>query len=158
METEMKNDGVEVVAKMDFTDEEIIKAFETCLRASGCEECPFFDPTDEIEEDCVRRHARIALERFKELVKVSNKTLERDVKRLDERTKVAVVRIKPGDTVKLSGCFEAEIFGEKTFTVASGPLRNLMGKYLFYLKGIGWYEAGRLKKVEPQGEENAVKD
>lgn len=140
----------EMIKKIEFTDEEIIQAFESCLLGDGGEKCPFFDPTDEIEEDCVHRHARIALERFKQLVKVPDKTLSRDVKRLSDRAKVSLVKIQPGDMVKLKGCFEAELFGNKTFKVESGPLRNIMGKYMFYLKGIGYYEAGRLEKVSEE--------
>ena len=138
----------EMINKIEFTDEEIIQAFETCLSLSGCDKCPFFDPTDEIEEDCVHRHARIALERFKQLARVPAITLKKDAKRISDRAKVSLIRIKKGDVVKLRGCFEAQIFGEKEFKVVEGPLRNLFGQYMFRLEDIGFYEAGRLEKVE----------
>ncbi len=138
----------EMINKIEITDEEIIQAFETCLSSKGCENCAFFDPTDELEEDCVRRHSRIALERFKELVRVNDKVLEKDAKRLSEKTKINVMKLKVGDEVKISSGFEFEVFGDKTFKIKSGPVRNLFGKYMFCLDGIGYYDAERLEKVE----------
>lgn len=128
------------------TDDEIIAGLETCLSQKGCEGCPYYN--NEFETDCVYRNTRDALDLIRKLKDVMPGDLQRDVRRMDERTKEALVTIKKGDYVILYDCFEAEIFGDKKFKVVDDPIRTKFGKYLFRLEGIGYYEAGRLKKVE----------
>lgn len=70
------------------------------------------------------------------------------MKKLDARTQKALETIGCGDTVRFYDCFEAEVYGKRTFIVQSEFPEIYKEKYvLVKLHGLGKFPIGKLKKV-----------
>ena len=67
-------------------------------------------------------------------------------KQLEEKTKENLATIKEGDIVRVVNCFEAERLKKKQFKVISEPYK-IGGTYCIKLDGLGYFDIGRLEKV-----------
>jgi hypothetical protein len=68
--------------------------------------------------------------------------------KMDERTRKALDTIAYGDVVRFYDCFEAQVYGDKTFRVISeNPIIYQECHVLVKLQGLGQFPIGRLKKV-----------
>lgn len=68
--------------------------------------------------------------------------------KMDERTRQALNTIEYGDVVRFYDCFEAQVYGEKTFRVISEQPIIYQERYVMVkLQGLGLFPIGRLKKV-----------
>lgn len=68
--------------------------------------------------------------------------------KMDERTRQALETIDYGDIVRFYDCFEAQVYGDKTFRVISEHPIIYQDRYvLVKLQGLGQFPIGRLKKV-----------
>lgn len=75
--------------------------------------------------------------------------------KLDERTRHALNTIDYGDVVKFQDCFEAEVYGDKTFRVISEQPIIYQNKYVMvklqgFEKNNDWFQIGNLKKVSTE--------
>ncbi len=75
------------------------------------------------------------------------------IQKLDERTTKALATIAYGDKVKFYDCFEAVVYGDKTFRVMSeNPIistnsKNGYRSVMVKLQGLGLFPIGRLIRV-----------
>lgn len=62
-----------------------------------------------------------------------------------DRVEENLKSLNVGDEVSIHDCFEADLFEGQTFTVTTPPY-DVCGTWCVYLKGIGCFDIGRLKK------------
>ena len=81
---------------------------------------------------------------------------------IDAKTRKALDTIGYGDDVQFVDCFEAQVYGEKTFKVMSEEpqiIRNRYGTFVTVrLQHLGWFPIDKLKLVRsniPSDEEKA---
>lgn len=68
--------------------------------------------------------------------------------KMDERTRRALDTISYGDVVRFYDCFEAQVYGEKTFRVMSEEPQIYQERFVMVkLQALGWFPIGKLMKV-----------
>ena len=122
------------------TDEEIIEGLKSCTNFneaySDCSNCPYatstsvFGCTDDLMQDA------LAL-----ILRLKGVDTEEDVEPVSDE------ELKIGDVVELRDGFAAEILKNKKFEVISEPMILPGNVKAVMIKGIGYHNVARLKKV-----------